>query len=74
MGSISSIGSQIPIPPSVNQNSASNPASDLNTQKNLAEATNAGSAASNTIGGIETDVKGIINNLVLEPPVVAKGS
>lgn len=63
MGSISSIGSQIPIPPSINQDSASNPASDLGAQKNLSEASNAGTATSNTAGNGESFLKGIIGNL-----------
>ncbi len=57
------IGSQIPIPVSVNQNSSSNPDADLNTQKNVTEATNAGSAASNTAATGESFLQGVISNL-----------
>ena len=67
MGSIpsvsSSVGSQIPIPPSVNQNAASNPVSEMNTQKNLSQANNAGSTASNATAKGESTVQGIISNL-----------
>lgn len=67
MGAITSaasvVGSQIPIPPSVNQDSANNPISDLNTQKELSGATNAGSAASNAAGTGESFVQGIVANL-----------
>lgn len=65
MSSISSpsaVGNQIPIPPSINQD-ASNPASDLSNQKNLAEATNAVSTTSNVAGGGESFLKGVISNL-----------
>lgn len=63
MSSISAIGSQIPIPASINQNAASNPVSDLGTQKNISEATNAGSTASNATAKGESIVQGIIGNL-----------
>lgn len=63
MGAISSIGSQIPIPPSINANTANNPVSDLATQKNLSEANNAGSAASNATAKGQSMVQGIISNL-----------
>lgn len=61
----SSIGNQSPIPPSVNNNAASNPVSNLSTQKNLAEANNAGTAASNTAATGQSSLKGIITNLNL---------
>lgn len=68
MNSISSINSQIPIPPSVND-SVNDASSELNTQKNIAQVTNTGAAASNVIGGINAGVKGILNNLVVDPPI-----
>lgn len=76
MSSISSIGNQPPIPPSVNQNSngftgstssASNPLSDLNAQQNLAEANNAGTATSNAAAIGESAIQGILTNLNLTP-------
>ena len=67
MGSIpsvsSSVGSQIPIPPSINQNAASNPVSNVNAQQGLSEANNAGSAASNATETGESILKGVIGNL-----------
>ncbi len=67
MGSISSvssaIGNQAPIPASINQNAASNPISDLNTQKNLSEANNAGATASNATAKGESMIQGLIGNL-----------
>ncbi|MBX9577629.1 MAG: hypothetical protein K2W97_04015 [Chthoniobacterales bacterium] len=68
MGSIpsvsSSIGSQSPIPPSVNQNAASNPVSNVNSQQGLSQANNAGSTASNATAKGESMVQGIIGNLL----------
>lgn len=63
MGAISAVGSQIPIPSSINGNAASNPISDLGTQKNLSELNNAGSAASNATAQGKSMVQGIIGNL-----------
>ncbi|MEI6416832.1 MAG: hypothetical protein WCO92_03845 [Verrucomicrobiota bacterium] len=65
MGSISAVGSQIPIPASanlVNQDS-SNPVSNVNAQQGLSEANNAGSAASNATETGESILKGVIGNL-----------
>jgi len=68
MSSISSASSQISPPPSINENSASNPVSGLNTQQNLSEISNAASSTSNVVSGISSDVQGIINNLVVISP------
>ena len=65
MDSISSVGSQIPIPASanlVNQDS-SNPISNVNAQQGLSEANNSGSTASNATASGESMVQGIIGNL-----------
>ncbi|MBM3857869.1 MAG: hypothetical protein FJ390_07935 [Verrucomicrobia bacterium] len=66
------VGNQIPIPASsVNQPAPSNPAADLDTQKNLAEATNAGTATSNAITSGESALQGILANLNLSPTTKA---